>query len=86
MKYFVKYLLKNTYTLSDKLTVKAGEEVEVSDEIFTYLTNTYGDSGMFTFRKEGKAEPEVVVEAEPEVEPVPSKKSKKKEVVEPSEK
>ena len=32
MKYFVKYLRKNKYTLSNKLTIKSGEEVEVEKE------------------------------------------------------
>ena len=52
MKYFVKYLRKNKYVLANKLTIKANEEVEVDKEIFDYLNGTFGDSGMFTFRKE----------------------------------
>ena len=75
MKYFVKYLRKNKYTLSNKLTIKSGEEVEVEKEVFDYLNGTFGDAGMFTFRKEDVKEPK------PEAKPTKSKRKVKEDEV-----
>ena len=48
MRYFVKNVSIAQYT--GAILIKAGEERQVSKEIYTYLNATFGASGRFTFR------------------------------------
>jgi hypothetical protein len=61
MKYFITYLLTGEYKLGSKVSAKSGVLTEVPEDIYVYLTNTFGDRGWFTFKKDGK-EPEVIKE------------------------
>jgi len=84
MKYFVKYLLDGTYKMGDKFSAVSGKETEATKEVFDYLNSTYGDSGWFTFKKEGtetKAKTKVAPKAKAKVEPKaePKEKVTKKE-------
>ena len=61
-------------------SIKAGQEKEVSKEIYDYFNNTFGASGKFNFATKGeakKAKPEVSVKKEEEVK-VPKKRNTKK--------
>jgi len=48
MRYFVKNVSIAQYI--GAILIKAGEERQVSKEIYTYLNTTFGASGKFTFR------------------------------------
>ncbi len=63
----------------DEFVIKAGQELEVTEEIYNFFNNAYGASGKFNFAVKGtpkKAAPtpspkkaKVVVEAKAEDEP-----------------
>ena len=53
MKYFVTNISNIQYT-SKEITIKPKTEVELAKEIYDYLNATFGDSGKFTFRTDGK--------------------------------
>ena len=82
MTYFVKRIAGGNYANAE-FVVKLGTEVEVTEEQYKYLNDTFGTSGHFTFRTSGLKKtttPKVVENPTPKKEVEKKKSTKQKKV------